>query len=91
MRVPLQPLLKLPDTLRELRQLGVLRLQPRRQRQQHLDHRLAALRVDRLRLRALHTPPIRRTDAGPCQPAGTSPRESSKTGSTPARSGPETD
>jgi hypothetical protein len=54
-RVALQPLLELVHPLRQRRQLPVLRLQPRRQRQQRVDDRLAPLRVDRLRLRALHT------------------------------------
>jgi len=69
MRVPLQPLLKLPHTLRELRELGVLRLKSRRQRQQYLDHRLAALCVDRLRLRALHA----RSFAAPARDPADSP------------------
>src|SRR5262249_37331272 len=54
-RIALQPLLELLDPLRQRVELRVLRLQSRRQRQQHLDDRLASLRVDRLRLRALHT------------------------------------
>src|SRR5437870_13562149 len=91
MRVALQPLLKLPHTLRELRQLSVLRLHARRQRQQHLDHRLAALRVDRLRLRALHTRSFATPARDPADSQGTSLREGSKNGSTPARSGPPTD
>ncbi len=49
-RVALQPLLELLDPLRQRSQLRVLRLQPRRQRHQRLDHRLASRRVDRLRL-----------------------------------------
>jgi hypothetical protein len=54
-RVTLQPLLELLNALRQRRQLRVLHLQPRRQRQQRLDHRLPPSRVDRLRLRPLHT------------------------------------
>src|SRR6266498_651435 len=54
-RVAFQPLLELLDTLRQLRELRVLRLQPRRQPEQRIDHRLAPLRVDRLRLQTLHT------------------------------------
>jgi hypothetical protein len=54
-RVAFEALLELLDPLRQRGELRVLRLQPRRQRQQHVDHRLASLRVDRLRLRALHT------------------------------------
>ncbi len=87
MRVALQPLLELSNTLGELCQLGVLCFHSRRQRQQHLDHRLAPLRVDRLRLRALHTAFIRRPGAGPCRLTHTSPPEGSKTGSTRGRSG----
>jgi hypothetical protein len=41
--------------LRQRRQLRALRLQPRRQRKEYLDDRLTPLRVDRLRLRTLHT------------------------------------
>ncbi len=87
-RVALQPLLKLPDTLRQLRKLGVLRLQSRRQRQRHLHHRLATMRVDRLRLRALHARPFATRARDPADFTGASPRKSSKTGSTPAPSGP---
>jgi hypothetical protein len=54
-RVALQPLLELLDPLRQRSELRVLRLQPGRQRDQRIDHRLAPRRVDRLRLRALHT------------------------------------
>jgi hypothetical protein len=54
-RIALQPLLELLDTLRQRGELRVLRLQPRRQREQRVDDRLAPLRVDRLRLRTLHT------------------------------------
>ena len=50
----LQPLLELLDSLRQGRQLRVLRLQSRRQRQQYLDDRLAPLLADRLGFRALH-------------------------------------
>src|SRR5439155_25879819 len=49
-RVALQPLLELLDPLRERSQLRVLRLQPRRQRHQRLDQRLASRPADRLRL-----------------------------------------
>jgi hypothetical protein len=54
-RVALQPLLELLNALRQRRQLRILRLQPRRQRQHDIDDRLASLRVDRLRVRPLHT------------------------------------
>jgi len=54
-RIALQPLLEFLDPLRHCGELRVLRFQPRRQRQQRLDDRLAPRRVDRLRLRALHT------------------------------------
>jgi hypothetical protein len=54
-RVAPQPLLELLHPLRQRRELRILRLQSRRQRQQRVDHRLAPLRVDRLRVRALHT------------------------------------
>jgi hypothetical protein len=54
-RIALQPLLELLDPLRQRRPLRILRLQPRRQRQQRVHDRLAPRRVDRLRLRALHT------------------------------------
>src|SRR5712692_5608169 len=54
-RIALQPLLKLLDPLSQLRELRLLRLQPRRQPEQRIDHRLTPLRIDRLRLQALHT------------------------------------
>ncbi len=54
-RVSLQLLLELLHPLRQRSQLRILHLQPRRQRHQRADYRLASRRVDRLRLRALHT------------------------------------
>src|SRR5690348_6907649 len=54
-RIALQPLLELLDTLSQPRKPVILRLDTRRQRQQHLHHRPTPLRIDRLRLRALHT------------------------------------
>src|SRR5919198_931130 len=54
-RVALQLLLQLLDPLRQRRKLRVLRLQPRRQRQQRVDHGLAPLRINLLRLHPLHT------------------------------------
>jgi hypothetical protein len=63
----LQPPLELPQALRQRRQLGVLRLQPHRQSEQYIDHRLAPLRVDRLRLQALHAESFARPETGPCR------------------------
>ncbi len=54
-RVTLQPLLELLEALSQRRQLRVLLRQPRRDAERRVDHRLASLRVDRLRLRPLHT------------------------------------
>ena len=54
-RVALQLLLQLLDPLRQRRKLRVLRLQPPRQRQQRVDHGLAPLRINLLRLHPLHT------------------------------------
>jgi hypothetical protein len=44
-RVALRLLLELLDPLRQRDELGILRLQPRRKRQQHLDDRLAPPRT----------------------------------------------
>lgn len=54
-RVAIQPLLEILDTSDQLRDLSVLRVDPRRQRQQNRDDRLAPLLRDRLRLGPLHT------------------------------------
>src|SRR5215207_3960485 len=54
-RVTLQPLLELLHTLRQRSQLRVLGLKSGGQREQRVDDLLAPLRVDRLRLQALHT------------------------------------
>jgi hypothetical protein len=55
LRESLRPLLELLDPLRQRGQLSILGFQPCRQRRQRLHDRLASRRVDRLRLRALHT------------------------------------
>jgi hypothetical protein len=49
-RVPFRPLLELLDPLRQRHQLRILYLRPGSQSEQRIDHRLAPLRVDRLRL-----------------------------------------
>lgn len=54
-RIAIQPLLEILDTSDQLRDLSVLRVDPRRQRQQDGDDRLAPLLIDRLRLGPLHT------------------------------------
>ncbi len=55
LRVATQPPLELLHPCCQPRDLRVLRLDPRRQREQHRDDGLASLRVDRLRLGPLHT------------------------------------
>jgi hypothetical protein len=55
LRAAAQPPLELLHPCRQLRDLRLLRLDPRRQREQHRDDSLASLGVDRLRLGPLHT------------------------------------